>query len=98
MGLSESKDWFAKYKKVVGSNVSKILYISDSLHRKFKQLCTNLGIPMQGAAEEAVSKWLEEQLIKEQHKQLIFKKIEAKLSEEEKRVLEALLESKKQQL
>jgi hypothetical protein len=75
--------------------VSKILYISDSLHRKFKQLCTNLGIPMQGAAEEAVSQWLDQQLLKEQHRQLVFKKIEAKLSEEEKKVLEALLENKK---
>jgi hypothetical protein len=71
--------------------MSKILYVQEKLHHQLKQLCTNLGINMQKACDEAVAAWIEKKLADEDRKQQVFKKIESKLSKEEKEILETLL-------
>jgi hypothetical protein len=46
---------------------------------------------MQVACDEAVAAWIEKKLADENRKQEVFKKIESKLSKEEKEILETLL-------
>jgi len=71
--------------------MSKILYVSDSLHQQLKFLATKLGITMQDATDVAIARWIEQREQEEKQKELLLNRIEQKLSSEEKRLLEAIL-------
>jgi seryl-tRNA(Sec) selenium transferase len=75
--------------------MSKILYVSEVLHRKLKFLATKLGFTMQEATEEAVENWINQKDTEERQQELLINRIEQKLSEEEKKILEAILAKKK---
>lgn len=71
--------------------MSKILYVSDNLHQQLKFLATKLGITMQDATDAAIVRWIDQREQEEKQKELLLNRIEQKLSSEEKRLLEAIL-------
>ena len=71
--------------------MSKILYVSDGLHQKLKFLATKLGLTMQNATDEAIARWIQHREHEEAQKELLLNSIERKLSNEEKSLLEAIL-------
>lgn len=75
--------------------MSKILYVSEGAHKKLKFLATKLGISMQEATEEAVNSWITHKENEERQQEVLLTRIENKLSDEEKKVLEAILARKK---
>lgn len=75
--------------------MSKILYVSEEAHKRLKFLATKLGISMQDATEQAVNSWIVEKESEERQQEVLLTRIESKLSEEEKKVLEAILARKK---
>lgn len=75
--------------------MSKILYVSEEAHKKLKFLATKLGISMQDATEESVRNWISQKENEEHQQEVLLTRIENKLSEEEKKVLEAILARKK---
>lgn len=75
--------------------MSKILYVSEESHQKLKFLATKLGISMQDATEESVRNWIAQKENEERQQEVLLTRIENKLSEEEKKVLEAILARKK---
>lgn len=75
--------------------MSKILYVSEEAHKKLKFLATKLGISMQDATEESVRNWISQKENEERQQEVLLTRIENKLSEEEKKVLEAILARKK---
>lgn len=75
--------------------MGKILYVSETLHQKLKFLATKLGITMQEATDGAIEHWIEQKESEERQQEILLSRIEKKLSEEEKKVLEAILERRK---
>jgi len=71
--------------------MSKILYVSEDLHRKLKLLATKMEISMQQATELAVKQWLDKAEEEQRMQEKLLGRIENKLSQEEREVLAAIL-------
>jgi len=42
----------------------KAIYLDDDLHKKYKTLCSELGVSMQEKTQELISKFLKEKMVK----------------------------------
>ena len=77
--------------------MAKILYVKEELHKRLKIISSQLGMSLQEVTEESVTAWLEKKEAEQQEQIQVFKKIENKLSSEERKVLESLLAQKMNQ-